>query len=118
MAPHHQPQAPELFFIFLEIPHFKMESIKSRRLHGEVGSTRRISDSPNASISMHASISMSAERERYMNSNPSHLAYIARSPAPLYKAPEALVGFSPGKGSTDHHLSGRYADPGRGVRVS
>ena len=42
------------------------------------------------------------------------------APAPLLftKLLKPLLGFSPGERSTDHHLSGRYADPGQGVRVS
>ena len=60
MAPHHQPQAPE--FLFGNSPlqigeHQEPEGCgPTRRLHGEVGSTRRISDSPNASINAQLSL--------------------------------------------------------------
>ena len=60
VAPHHQPQVPE--FLFGNSPlqngeHQEPEGCgPTRRLHGEVGSTRCISDSPNASINVQLSL--------------------------------------------------------------
>ena len=118
MAPHHQPQVPE--FLFGNSPlqngeHQKPEGCgPTRTLHGEVGPTRRISDSPNASINMQVSLFL---LERGGIRNPIAPVWPSPSPAPLYKAPQALVGFFPGKRNTDHNLPRRYADPGRGVTV-
>ena len=119
VAPHHQPQAPE--FLFGNSPlqngeHQEPERCgPTRRLHGEVGSARCISDSPNASISMQVSPFLLEGGGIRIPIAP---IWPSPSPAPLYKTPQALVGFSLGKRNTDHHLPRRYADPGRGVTVS
>ena len=119
VAPHHQPQTPE--FLFGNSPlqdgeHQEPERCgPTRRLHGEVGSTRRISDSPNASIGMQVSPLLLEGGGIRIPITP---IWSSPSPTPLYKTPQAFVGVSPGKGNTDHHLSRRYPDPGRGVTVS
>ena len=74
-----------------------------------------ISDSPNALINMQVSLFL---LEGGGIRNPIAPVWPSPSPAPLYKAPQALVGFSPGKRNTDNNLPRRYADPGRGVTVS
>lgn len=119
VAPHHQSQAPELLFRNSPLQNGEYQEPEgcgpTRGLHGEVGSTRCVSDSPNASIGMQVPPLLLEGRDLRISISP---IWTGPSPTPLHKAPQTLVGFSPGERSTDHHLSGRYADPGQGVRVS
>ena len=68
------------------------------RLHGEIESTRYISDSPNAMQVSPFLLEGSGLRV------PSPPVWPSSSPTSLYIVPQAHVRFSPGKTSMDHHL--------------
>ena len=94
VVPHHQSQVPELLFGNFPVQNGEYQEPEgcdpTRRLHGEVGSTRCISDSPNALISMQVFPLLLEWRGLRISIPP---IWTSPSPTPLHKLLKPLLGF-------------------------